>query len=194
MAPADKIAILRIELEGIEPLIWRRVAVRAVASLRELHHIIQAVTGWLNCHLWQFEVGEKKYGMRIPDDPDWNEWVEDVDATKLSSLLGNGVKEFGYVYDMGDYWQHRVIVERVTTPVSEVSYPQFLGGERRCPPEDCGGVPGYHEFLKNLTSKRKEQRTHALVWYGGPYDVDDIGEQTVVAALRRIGTHQRGSR
>ena len=32
------------------------------------------------------------------------------------------------------------------------------GGERRCPPEDCGGVPGYFEFLKNVLSKQKRLR------------------------------------
>jgi hypothetical protein len=189
MTGAHEIAILRVELEGIEPLIWRRVAVRTVMRLTELHRVFQVVMGWLNGHLWQFEIGEKKYATRIPNDPDWNERNEDANATKLSSLLGRRVKEFGYVYDMGDYWEHRVIVERVTAPSSEVSYPQFLGGERRCPPEDCGGVPGYYEFLKNVTSKRKDKRAHAFAWYGGPYDPEDIGEQSVVAALRRIGTN-----
>jgi hypothetical protein len=37
---ADEVAILRIELEDIEPLIWRRVAVRASSSLNALHGII----------------------------------------------------------------------------------------------------------------------------------------------------------
>jgi hypothetical protein len=189
MTRSDEIATLRIELEGIEPLIWRRVAVRTVISLSELHCVIQAVMGWLNGHLWQFEIGEKKYGMRIPNDTDWNERIEDADATRLSSLVGSKVKKFGYVYDMGDYWEHRIVVERMTGFLSDVTYPKFLGGERRCPPEDCGGIPGYYEFMKNVTSKRKDQRAHAVAWYGGPYDADDIGEQTIVAALRRLGTN-----
>jgi Plasmid pRiA4b ORF-3-like protein len=189
MTDTDQIAILRIELQAIEPLIWRRVAVRSAVSLTELHRVIQAAMGWLNCHLWQFEIGDKKYGMQIPNDPDWNERTEDADATTLSSLLGRKVKEFGYVYDMGDYWEHRIIVERKTAPASDAKYPQFLGGERRCPPEDCGGTPGYYEFIKNVTSKRKDKRAHAVAWYGGPYDADDIGEQTIVTALRRIGTN-----
>lgn len=89
MADADEIAILRIELEGIEPLIWRRVSVQTLTSLSELHLVIQVSMGWLNCHLWQFEVGKKKYGTHLPNDPDWNERIEDANATKLSSLLGN---------------------------------------------------------------------------------------------------------
>ena len=65
-------------------------------------------------------------------------------------------------------------------------YPRFLGGKRRCPPEDCGGIPGYFEFLKNIAGKQNKKRKAALDWYGGPYDPDEIGEQKIVAALNRI--------
>jgi len=48
---ADAIAVLRIELIDIEPLIWRRVAVKTATNLQTLHRIIQAVMGWLDYHL-----------------------------------------------------------------------------------------------------------------------------------------------
>src|ERR1700730_15832586 len=35
-----------------------------------------------------------------------------------------------------DYCRERQPTEQQT------SYPKFLGGERRCPPEDYGGIPG----------------------------------------------------
>jgi Plasmid pRiA4b ORF-3-like protein len=189
MTNTDQIAILRIELQGIEPLIWRRVSVRTAESLTYLHHAIQAVMGWLNCHLWAFEANNRRFSMRVPGEPEWNERYENSETTTLGMLLQAGLRRMEYVCDMGDYWEHRVIVERLMASLSEVRYPQFLGGERRCPPEDCGGVPGYYEFMKNVTSKRKDKRAHAVAWYGGPYDADDIGEQTIVAALRRIGTN-----
>jgi hypothetical protein len=37
MGGPDNIAVLRIELEDIEPLIWRRVAVPASMNLKALH-------------------------------------------------------------------------------------------------------------------------------------------------------------
>ena len=111
MTGPDDIAVLRIELENIEPLIWRRVAVRTAINFKTLHSVIQAAMGWLDCHLWEIATGEHKYGMVLPDDPDWNERIEDAAKTKLSALLAGGVKQIGYVYDMGDNWQHRIIVE-----------------------------------------------------------------------------------
>jgi DNA-directed RNA polymerase specialized sigma24 family protein len=42
--------------------------------------------------------------------------------------------------------------------------------------------------MKNVTSKHKDKRAHAVAWYGRPYDADDIGEKTVVAALRGDST------
>jgi hypothetical protein len=94
---------------------------------------------------------------------------------------------------MGDNWQHRIIVEKLKTAEPGVSYPQFLGGERRCPPEDCGGFPGYCEFLENIASKQSKKRKAALDWFGGPYNPDDIGEQQIITALKRIAKTKRRS-
>jgi Plasmid pRiA4b ORF-3-like protein len=60
-------------------------------------------------------------------------------------------------------------------------------------PEDCGGVPGYSEFLKNVVSKQKAKRDHARVWYGGPYDANDMDEKKIVGTLKRIATASRRS-
>ena len=52
MTGPDNIAVLRIELEDIEPLIWRRVAELTSMNLKALHRVIQAAMGWLDYHLW----------------------------------------------------------------------------------------------------------------------------------------------
>jgi hypothetical protein len=191
-SPSD-IAVLRIELKDIEPLIWRRIAVRTSMNLGALHRVIQAAMGWQDCHLWEFVSGDDKYGMLIPNDRDWNERIKDAAKTKVSTLL-SGVREVGYVYDMGDNWEHRIIVEKMKAAESGAHYPQFLGGERRCPTEDCGGVPGYYEFLKIIASKQSKSRKAAIEWYGGRYDPDEIGEQEIVAALHCIANASRQSR
>jgi Plasmid pRiA4b ORF-3-like protein len=187
MASAEEAAVLRVELEGVEPLVWRRVAVRAAMTLTDVHRVVQAAMGWLDCHLWHVEADGRRFAMRVPGEPEWNERYEDAAAVTLSMLAQAGVRRFSYVYDMGDYWEHAVMIEKSVAPLPDVRYPQFLGGERRCPPEDCGGPDGYFEFIKNISSKNRRVRDEALRWYGGPYDPDDIGESKIVDALGEIG-------
>jgi hypothetical protein len=42
------IAVLRIEIEHIEPLIWRRIAVPSSMNLKVLHKVIPAAMGAQN--------------------------------------------------------------------------------------------------------------------------------------------------
>ena len=99
-SPTIAIATLRIEVKYIEPLIWRRVTVRTSMNLIALHKVIQAVTGWLDYHLWEFVVVECKYGMPDPDRPH----VKNGATTQLATILASGMTEFDYVYDFGDQW------------------------------------------------------------------------------------------
>jgi hypothetical protein len=62
------------------------------------------------------------------------------------------------------------------------------------PPEDRGGMPGCYEFLDNISSKQNNKRKAALDWYGGPYDLHEIGEQQVITALSRVANARRPSR
>jgi hypothetical protein len=183
---SDAIAVLRIEIEYIEPAIWRRVAVRTSMNLKALHKIIQAAMGWLDYHLREFTAGARKYGIPIPNDPDWNKRISNAASTKLSALLTTGITEFGYMYDFGDDWEHRIIVEAIKPAEIGESYPRFLGGERPCPPEDCGGPPGLFQFMEDIASKRAKKAKEALEWYGGPYDPDDIDERQINITLGRI--------
>ena len=177
---------LRIELEGIEPLIWRRFTVPGSITLSNLHKVIQAVMGWHDCHLWTFTARDQRYGIFIAGDEDWNERIKSATKISLGTILSDGLKEIEYAYDFGDDWQHRIIVEGSKPAVASTVYPQFLGGERRCPPEDCGGIPGYYEFLERITATSAQKRKAALDWYGGSYDPNDIDEQEIIKKFKAM--------
>lgn len=107
----------------------------------ELHHIIQVVMGWINSHLYQFNVEEEVIAdTRLADD----ELGPVTDAkgllvTKVFTKVGTTIT---YEYDFGDSWMHHLeLVEISTHPIDEV-LPQIIGGEHACPPEDCGGSCG----------------------------------------------------
>jgi hypothetical protein len=119
-------------------------------------------------------------------------------TTKLASLIESSVTAFEYTYDMGDNWEHRIVVERIEPAEPGKFYPEFRGGERRCPPEDCGSVPGYYEFLDAIAGpdkgKGSRQKREMLAWYGRPYDPDDIDEAQIRAALKRLANARRRSK
>jgi hypothetical protein len=189
-SPTDAIATLRIEIKYIERLIWRRVAVRTSMNLQALHTVIQATVGWLDYHLWEFVIGERKYGVPDPGRPH----VKNGATTQLAAILASGITEFGYVYDFGDNWEHRIVVEEVGIADAGAKYPRFLGGERRCPPEDCGGPPGYFDFTESIVRKRSKTAKEALEWYGGPYDPNDMDVEQIRIALGRIANAYRTGR
>jgi hypothetical protein len=150
-SPTDSIATLRIEIKYIEPLIYRRIGVRTSIDLKSLHTVIQAAMGWLDYHLWKVVIDQRKYGIPDPDRPH----VKNGATTQLAAVLVSGITEFGYVYDFGDNWEHRIVIEQTADAETGTKYPRFLGGERRCPAEDCGGPPGYFDFIENIARKSR---------------------------------------
>lgn len=160
--------VLRVELLGIEPLIWRRVRVASSTSLKQLHDLLQLVMGWQDSHLHEFHAGDLLIGMMDIDDPPEN--LQDENAWTLQQLLDTGIDEFEYLYDFGDDWLHRVIVEPFSRGRAGGSGPLCLAGENACPPEDVGGPPGYAEFLRALENPKHENHARYLEWIGGIWD------------------------
>ena len=90
--------------------------------------------------------------------------------------------------------EHRIIVEQTGNAETYAKYPRFLGGERRCPPEDCGGPPGYFDFIESIARKNGKKAKEALDWYAGLYDPDHIDEQQINITLGRIANAYRTGR
>ena len=113
MTLVDRIARIRVELNDIDPTIWRRIEVPLTTSLKGLHDVIQAVMPFENYHLFLFDVGDKRYGI---SDPEWDHVRATLDAKniKLGALVERGVSAFSYTYDFGDDWRHSVAIENVT--------------------------------------------------------------------------------
>jgi hypothetical protein len=87
------------------------------------------------------------------------------------SELGAG-GEFEYRYDMGDGWQHRLVIESLPRVAAsqDLSLPACLAGENACPPEDVGGPGGYELFLEILADREHEQHQDMVRWIGGVFD------------------------
>ena len=181
---AETIARLRISLNDTAPEVWRLVDVPLAASLKMLPDIVQAAMGWEDYHLWEFEAGDRRYGLPDP------EWLDDELAAarnvKLGALIDRGVRELFYTYDIGDNWHHHIIVESTGPGEADTKYPRFIASARRCPPEDVGGTPGYENFLDAIADPNHEEHAEILQWLGRPYDpdtFDDLITKRRVAAI-----------
>ena len=84
-----------------------------------------------------------------------------------------------YTYDFGDGWKHTVVVEDVLPRVPGAIYPRCVGGRRKCPPEDVGGVWGYERFLSALADPTHEEHESYLIWVGGSYDPEGFDADSV---------------
>ena len=148
---AQSVFQLKVTLHNTKPPIWRRILVDGSITLAELHEVIQAAFGWWNYHLHEFEIGRRRYG--IPD-PNWDfgPSTNDERTTRLDAVADEGAS-FHYTYDCGDYWRHKVTVEKVGTVEPGTAVPACIGGRRACPPEDCGGPWGYQDLLESLSGR-----------------------------------------
>lgn len=170
-------AQLRVELRGVEPLVWRRVLVPENITLAKLHVVLQWTMGWSSSHLHEYEIARRRYG--IPDD-EWpsTEPITDERRVRLKPLIEDGLRRFTYLYDFGDHWEHIVKVEDLVPPKPDRPLIVCLAGENACPPEDVGGYPGYAEFLEALKDPAHEEHANMLRWVGGSFDptVFDLAE------------------
>lgn len=189
--PGHTAYLLYVSLADITPLIWRRVWVEGHMRLIQLHHIIQAAMGWTDAHLHEFTIEGTRYGTPDEDDhPDFP--VTDERRILLHKILSPALT-FEYLYDFGDGWTHRIIVEQ-TRPLKD---PYGAGvvesGERACPPEDSGGAHSYQEFLNELESNPESEEVQSfLEWAGTDFNPERFDRHAANAALLRMAWNQWG--
>jgi hypothetical protein len=140
---------LKVSLRDISPMIWRRLLVTSHTTIAQLHGILQTAMGWEDLHLHQFRVYGKAYGIARAGGI-W--FDDDPDQVRLCDFRLRASEHFVYEYDMNDFWQHDIRLERVLPLDLNKMYPVCTGGAGECPPEDCGGPRGYRNLLDERCS------------------------------------------
>lgn len=157
----------RVELNGIEPTVWRQIEVPSNYSFWDFHIAIQDSMGWLDYHLHMFTLmparKRKPIIIGIPDDEYEDNTIAgwDIPITKYFCKPGD---EASYEYDFGDGWNHKVILEGIYLQKDGDKYPKCIDGKRRCPPEDCGGIPGYYRLIEVLSNPEDEEYKNMVYW------------------------------
>ncbi|MDR3418748.1 MAG: plasmid pRiA4b ORF-3 family protein [Nevskia sp.] len=179
----------RVELQDIQPLIWRRIQVPDSYTFWDLHIAIQSAFGWNDSHLHEFQVPAgrvvqcfgipmDKAGMEEPESlPGWQHRVADYLSPKKPRAI--------YWYDFGDDWYHAIQLEEVLPPAAGKKYPRCVAGERSGPPDDCGGPYGYQDLLAILADPGYPEHASLHRWAAGAkgrrgkFDPEAFDEQKV---------------
>lgn len=172
----------------IEPLIWRRIEVPSNYNFWDLHVAIQDSMGWLDYHVHSFNIVRSIKRKAIEIGIPHNEYENNILAG-WETLISQYFKELGdeatYEYDFGDGWQHHLIFEGLFLQKENATYPQRTGGERACPPEDCGGIPGYYHLLEVLNNPAHKEFDDMVHWLSNhaknyhPYNPEHFGPSEV---------------
>jgi hypothetical protein len=181
MAAKAKIYQLKITLTDSSPVIWRRINVPSNITLALLHDIVQVAMGWQNQHMYAFDYEEASFGEVFPED---DNGMYPADKVKLNELLKTVRDKLNYVYDMGDNWEHTLVLEKILP--SEGKTPVCTHASGACPPEDCGGISGYYNVRQVLGNPQDPDHARIKAELGGKFDPNFVDTAAINKKLASL--------
>jgi hypothetical protein len=183
---------LKITLKYSQPKIWRRIVVPSDMKLDWLHDVIQRLMPWTNSHMHHFMVGAPYgrdctfYGRPNPEFAGMGSEELDEKRYTIADIAPGAKAKFIYEYDFGDGWQHEIVVEKILPPDASFKHIICLAGKNACPPDDCGGIPGYYNMLEIIADPKHPDHEHMKEWLGGEWDLAQFDLDEVNDALKRF--------
>ncbi len=178
----DRVYQFKITLQDIKPPIWRRIQVPETYTFYDLHVAIQDAMGWADYHLHEFDVIDGRSGLHVqigfPDD-EFGRNILTGWSQKIVSYFTPENPSSTYLYDFGDFWQHKILLEKIIPREPNIEYPICIKGKRACPPEDAGGVGGYEDFIKIIRNPDHKEYEDMLDWAGGEFDPEHFDPEEV---------------
>ena len=157
--PSSPGLFVTVTLKHTDNRVWRNLLVPSDAHLGWFHAVLQIAMGWTNSHLHQFTFKDKTFS--DPRFELYNPLTIDERKCSLDKLLTNSKDPLHYQYDFADSWEHAILLTKTGT----THYPMAatcLEGGGACPPEDCGGIPGYLSLLKG-TQETQQQDSQGIL-------------------------------
>jgi hypothetical protein len=182
---SQEIYQIKVTLLGTRPPIWRRLLAPAELTLAQLHEVLQIAMGWENCHLHEFRIGGLRFGV-----PDPGGRLAGAPAciperkVRLSDVFYKRGAKAQYTYDFGDSWEHVLLIEKILAREAGLAYPLCTDGKLHGPPEDCGGIGGFYNFLEAIREPDHEQHQEMLDWIGS-FDPEQFSLAAVNQGLQK---------
>jgi len=190
IASSQDIYQIKVTLLGTKPPIWRRLLVPSSLTLAQLHDAVQTAMGWQGGHMHEFRAGQRYFGKPDPEyrsmgmDP-----VENERTVRLSEVLRKPGPKLIYTYDLGDSWEHAIVLEKQLPVDPKANYPICTDGQLACPPEDCGGIPGFYDLVDAFADPKHKQHQELRDWLGYDFDpmafsIDSVNQMLLPARRR----------
>jgi hypothetical protein len=161
---------LKVVLLGISPMIWRRLLVSDDCTITDLHYILQIAMGWSDDHLNRFRIHGIQYGVYHDGGMGFS---HDPDEVLLGDFQFRISEKFLYEYDFTDQWRHQIRVENILDFEPRKDYPLCIGGNRACPPEDCGGPWRFMALRQHYSPIRIMERLYDIIEDEDPDDHEE---------------------
>ena len=126
------------------------------------------------------------YGPPNPEFADMGSEELNEKLYTVADIAPGAKKKFIYEYDFGDGWQHEIVVEKVLPPDAGFKKVICLAGANACPPDDCGGIPGYYNMLEIIADPKHPDHEQMKEWLGGEWDLARFDLDEANAALKRF--------
>ena len=183
---AATVHLLKIMLRGVEPVVWRLVEVPSAATLDRLSDMLETAMGWESTHLHCFKVrGVTFWPVESCEYMEVADWQDETGYT-VAELLSRPDAQLMWRYDMGDCWDHDVVVVSVAAGGGRGD---ARAGGGRCPPEDSGGVGRYSWLLEAHSDKSHPAHSEAVERFGENYDPFRYETPTNVASNVSAAVH-----
>jgi len=179
----------RIEIDETVPRIWREILIPENATFEDLHRTIQAVFGWRDRHLHQFELGINVGPVSLNADGPISEGHAMDERLVWLYDMSHRVTAFRYVYDFGDKWNHTIVRGASVRAEGRPYRPIVLDGAQAGPIEDSRSAQGYNELARKLRRKaldKEEGNWLQRRGYGRNYDPDAFDVEACNAALAEL--------
>jgi len=163
---------IKATLVGVKLEISRMFCVDSSINLQILHEVFQALFAWENFHL-HFYLDSKGHD------------IKKEDQIELHRVLSKG-ENLTYVYDYGDSWTIDLSLVNIFEDETTGKYPVCIGGLRKAPPEDAGGISGYEMALEFMTGEKRKKYSLISEWYGEDFDSEYFNIDDVNKALEQL--------
>ena len=129
--------VLKIVLENTHPPVWRRVLIPDKITFADLHQIIQVLFEWENIHLHSFQIPSDHIYIENCESSDLYENYYPEAETLIDPFM-TSYKWIRYIYDFGDDWRHKIIVEKTEDYTERFASLLKFKGDNFI--EDSGGI------------------------------------------------------